>query len=149
MKRLVLPPADAFNYPYRGYASSQSNNYYKELKLNKEQWKKLRVKLLQRQDFKCAYCKLDLHKRRMNVEHVIPLKRGGSNHSSNLVAACAKCNEAKGNRVLRKGETRSLHNNLDSLKKQAVKSRRSYFKSKQALEYDFIDRIRWIINEDV
>lgn len=32
------------------------------------------------------------------VDHLVPISRGGTNDDDNLVSACAKCNEARGNR---------------------------------------------------
>ena len=34
-----------------------------------------------------------------NIDHVIPLSRGGSNGMSNLKVACKKCNSIKGNKL--------------------------------------------------
>ncbi|MFJ6780737.1 RNA-guided endonuclease IscB [Streptomyces yangpuensis] len=42
----------------------------------------------------CAYC--GATGVRLNVEHVIPRSRGGSNRVTNLVLACIPCNQAKG-----------------------------------------------------
>jgi hypothetical protein len=43
----------------------------------------------------CAYCgAVDVP---LNLDHVIPRSRGGSNRPSNLVPACIPCNEAKDN----------------------------------------------------
>ena len=45
--------------------------------------------------FICAYCFKPVHKSKMEVDHIIPYTRGGSNHCYNLVAACEKCNGKK------------------------------------------------------
>lgn len=45
---------------------------------------------------KCAYCGAD--NRPLEVEHIEPRSRGGSNRVSNLTLACTKCNQKKGNR---------------------------------------------------
>lgn len=47
---------------------------------------------------KCYYC----HKRlseKYQVEHVVPLIRGGSNGPENIVIACASCNQSKGSKL--------------------------------------------------
>ncbi|MDX2932921.1 RNA-guided endonuclease IscB [Streptomyces ipomoeae] len=44
----------------------------------------------------CAYC--DTTGVPLNIDHLRPRSRGGSNRISNLVLACAPCNQAKGNR---------------------------------------------------
>ncbi len=49
---------------------------------------------LERQKGRCFYCNCKLGK--YEVDHVIPLVRGGSNYPSNLVIACPVCNKSKG-----------------------------------------------------
>lgn len=53
--------------------------------------------LLEKFGRKCVYCK----KRDMalEIEHIIPRSRGGTNRVSNLTIACHKCNQKKGNRT--------------------------------------------------
>lgn len=59
--------------------------------------------LMNRQNKLCAYCKNPMNwddnsKRRITIDHVIPLSRGGKNCISNMKAACSSCNSEKGNR---------------------------------------------------
>ena len=44
----------------------------------------------------CAYC--DVTDTPLQVEHIVPKAKGGSNRVSNLTLACGKCNIAKGTR---------------------------------------------------
>ena len=56
--------------------------------------KKVRNSLALRDGYKCHYCgnkTIDLE-----IDHVIPLSKGGSNKQGNLVLACQKCNREKG-----------------------------------------------------
>jgi 5-methylcytosine-specific restriction endonuclease McrA len=54
----------------------------------------VREYLLDKWERKCAYCgKSGLH---LQVEHIIPKARGGSNRVSNLTIACEQCSQAKG-----------------------------------------------------
>ena len=48
----------------------------------------------------CAYCGCDLSKTQRHLDHVIPLKRGGSNWIGNLKWACRRCNTSKGDKLL-------------------------------------------------
>jgi len=121
-KVIHLPPADAYRYPYRGYKAS-SNDFYKELKANTGNWQRLRARLLKEQDFKCIHCLVDLHNRRMNIEHLVPLKRGGTNHSSNLAASCSDCNRKKGNKPMKKKELLAIDERKRSLKESSRKSK--------------------------
>lgn len=51
--------------------------------------------LLEKWERKCAYCgKKDT---RLEVEHIVPKSKQGSNRLSNLTLACHECNQAKGN----------------------------------------------------
>lgn len=45
----------------------------------------------------CYYCSTALE--RFDVDHWIPLSRGGTNHPQNLVIACDSCNSSKGTRL--------------------------------------------------
>ncbi|HIC96633.1 TPA: HNH endonuclease, partial [Candidatus Bipolaricaulota bacterium] len=46
---------------------------------------------------KCAYCGAENIP--LQVEHIVPKARGGSNRVSNLTIACKKCNQRKGNQT--------------------------------------------------
>ena len=45
----------------------------------------------------CIYCGA---KGKLTVDHIIPLSRGGPDHSDNAVWVCGKCNSAKGDKRL-------------------------------------------------
>lgn len=47
---------------------------------------------------KCVYC--NAAHVQLEVEHIVPKSKGGSNRVSNLTLACRKCNEAKGNQLI-------------------------------------------------
>jgi 5-methylcytosine-specific restriction endonuclease McrA len=54
-----------------------------------------RRNVLARDEYRCAYCRR--HAR--TVDHVVPRSRGGTNVWTNVVAACAECNQKKANRT--------------------------------------------------
>jgi 5-methylcytosine-specific restriction endonuclease McrA len=57
----------------------------------------IREYLLEKWGRKCAYCgKTGLP---LQVEHIVPKSRGGSNRASNLTLSCQECNREKGNRT--------------------------------------------------
>ncbi len=57
----------------------------------------VREYLLEKFQRKCAYCgKTDIP---LEIEHIIPSSRGGSDRISNLTIACHKCNQKKGNKT--------------------------------------------------
>lgn len=46
--------------------------------------------------YACAYCgKPDHRADELELEHVIPISRGGNHHLSNIVPACRQCNHSK------------------------------------------------------
>lgn len=54
------------------------------------------------QEARCHYCGEELEfsgKNKFQVDHFVPLSRGGSNWPSNIVIACAGCNAAKGDKM--------------------------------------------------
>jgi hypothetical protein len=53
--------------------------------------------LLEKWGRKCAYC--GAKGVPLQIEHVIPKSKGGSNRVSNLTLACQRCNQQKGNRT--------------------------------------------------
>jgi len=57
----------------------------------------VREYLLQKWERKCAYCgKTNIP---LEVEHIVPSSRGGSNRVSNLTISCTKCNLKKGSQT--------------------------------------------------
>ncbi|MGM0412514.1 MAG: RNA-guided endonuclease IscB [Pseudomonadota bacterium] len=59
----------------------------------------LREYLLYRHNHTCAYCQGESRDPVLEIEHVQPRSRGGSDRVANLVIACRTCNTAKGNRT--------------------------------------------------
>src|SRR5208337_379440 len=59
----------------------------------------LREYLLEKWGRECAYC--GAKGSPLNIDHVHPSSRGGSNRASNLTLACIPCNESKDNRDIR------------------------------------------------
>jgi len=55
----------------------------------------VREYLLEKWGRKCAYCKTANVP--LQIEHIVPKIRGGTNRVSNLTLACESCNQAKGN----------------------------------------------------
>jgi 5-methylcytosine-specific restriction endonuclease McrA len=55
-----------------------------------------RSAILARDSHRCAYC----DRRATTVDHVVPRSRGGRHEWPNVVAACARCNNRKGDALL-------------------------------------------------
>jgi 5-methylcytosine-specific restriction endonuclease McrA len=54
-------------------------------------WKKQRLRVLNRDAWTCGYCGQEANE----VDHIIPRKSGGGHELENLIAACRTCNLAK------------------------------------------------------
>ncbi len=48
---------------------------------------------------RCQYCGRVRPQRELNLDHVVPLSRGGHSTWENVVTACIECNSRKGNRT--------------------------------------------------
>lgn len=52
--------------------------------------------VLERDGHRCVYCERGAD----TIDHVVPRSRGGRNEWTNVVAACARCNHRKGDKLL-------------------------------------------------
>jgi hypothetical protein len=59
-------------------------------------WRPLRRKILYRDARICQYC----GGAAVEVDHIIPRSKGGTNEESNLVACCLLCNRSKGDKTV-------------------------------------------------
>jgi 5-methylcytosine-specific restriction endonuclease McrA len=50
-----------------------------------------------RDEYRCAYCEIELTKKQATLDHVLPISHGGKTNFENCVTACGPCNAAKGN----------------------------------------------------
>ena len=63
--------------------------------------KSVRVSVLNRDRYKCVFCGRSSKKVELEVDHIIPFSKGGSNEISNLQTLCFDCNRGKGSRYLK------------------------------------------------
>ena len=59
-------------------------------------WRAQRLRVLQRDQYSCYYCQEPANE----VDHLLARVKGGSDDMDNLVAACRRCNNAKGPRSI-------------------------------------------------
>lgn len=59
-----------------------------------------RIEILKKSGDRCAHCGKPLTEKNATIDHVIPLSKGGTNETKNLVALCHECNYTKGNEVI-------------------------------------------------
>jgi 5-methylcytosine-specific restriction endonuclease McrA len=51
-----------------------------------------------RDDHRCQYCYVKFPERELTLDHVMPVVRGGKKNWENIVSACIRCNQRKGDR---------------------------------------------------
>lgn len=61
---------------------------------------KVRVSVLHRDGYKCIFCGYSAKQVQLEVDHILPFSKGGSNDPSNLQTLCINCNRGKGARRL-------------------------------------------------
>lgn len=64
---------------------------------------KLREQIKQRDNYTCKSCSLSTYTERnllLEIDHIIPLSRGGFTYESNLQTLCWRCNRSKGAKIL-------------------------------------------------
>lgn len=57
--------------------------------------KKKRFEILKRDNFQCQYCGAKSPDVTLEIDHIEPVAKGGTNEDINLVTACFKCNRGK------------------------------------------------------
>ena len=59
--------------------------------------KKLRFEVYKRDSFTCQYCGRKAPDVILNVDHIVPVSKGGTNDILNLITSCFECNNGKSN----------------------------------------------------
>jgi len=81
---------------------------------------KLRQRILIRDNFTCQYC--GISGVLMEIDHIIPLSKGGKTISGNLVTACQQCNQRKLDRTPEEAGMRLICSKPKRNKKQNIMS---------------------------
>ena len=101
--------------------------------------KKIRFEVFKRDAFKCAYCGKTPPEVVIEVDHIQPRSRKGSDDINNLITACFDCNRGKKNIPLKIIPSK-INENLKILKEKEL----------QVKEYrKFIEKIQHRINKDI
>lgn len=59
--------------------------------------KKIRFEVFKRDAFTCQYCGQSAPQVILEVDHIIPVSKGGDNNLTNLITSCRDCNRGKSN----------------------------------------------------
>lgn len=102
--------------------------------------------LFERDNYQCLYCGRDFDYHGLTRDHILPRSRGGRDSWENVVAACRRCNQYKGNRRLEEAgiELRALPYRPNPAEYLAlVNSRRILPDQADFLSRQFSSNCRW------
>lgn len=88
--------------------------------------KRLRFKILNRDSFTCQYCGAKAPNVELEIDHIVPIAKGGEDIESNLITACFDCNRGK---------------KVDLVDNEAMTNQRSNDSYKQALIKSKVDKL--------
>ena len=74
----------------------------------------LRKAVFERDNYTCQYCGCSGSDVCLEIDHIIPVSRGGNSDIRNLVTACEHCNRSKNNRLIGIQELRELAERIGS-----------------------------------
>ena len=74
----------------------------------------LRRAVFERDNHTCLYCGGVGEETDLEVDHIIPVSKGGNDDIRNLCTACWKCNRSKGARILTTNELQRIANKINS-----------------------------------
>lgn len=73
--------------------------HYVHLRRNSRETTMKRARIYIRDRYRCQYCAEHKHAKDLTLDHIFPRAQGGEHTPQNLVTACVKCNQRKGNRT--------------------------------------------------
>lgn len=91
------------NNPHVDMESRVRRDYSKALNVTEDERKEagaLVRKLLRSEVNICSYCDCNIPKGKVQIDHIMPLTRGGLHRADNLCVSCATCNHSKYNKIL-------------------------------------------------
>jgi 5-methylcytosine-specific restriction endonuclease McrA len=65
-----------------------NDNTHRQLQLKPEAYNALRRRVLERDRWLCQFCG---HRQQLDIHHIIPRSRGGSDSEDNLITLCRTC----------------------------------------------------------
>ena len=75
--------------------------YYKRIQVRRNVSVRVRHQILERDGFRCLDCGASpVNGALLEIDHTIPISKGGSNDPSNLRTLCSDCNRGKSNRLV-------------------------------------------------
>ena len=80
--------------------ASQNIGSNKPKKKSRHILKSVRVSVLDRDKYKCVFCGRSSRQIELQIDHIKPFSKGGSNEIDNLQTLCVDCNQGKSDRIL-------------------------------------------------
>lgn len=87
-------------YLYNQTISRESKKIFAEIERSKMS-SSLRVRVLERDNYRCRICGASSDIVELEVDHIIPVSKGGKTELSNLQTLCRDCNRGKSTRILK------------------------------------------------
>lgn len=107
--------------------------------------KKTRFEIFKRDGFKCQYCGCNPPSVTLEVDHIIPVSKGGQDDIDNLVTSCFDCNRGKSNKELTTMPQSTVEKTEQMIEKEAqylaYKKVLASIKRRQQKEINLIDEI--------
>lgn len=99
--------------------------------------KSVRFEVLKRDSFTCQYCGREAPDVILEIDHIIPVSKGGDDSIMNLVTSCRDCNRGKSNKML------SDDTAVKKQKKQAdeLQERREQLEMMMAWKSELLDQV--------
>lgn len=96
-----VDPSTALEMMARKYDPIVERKFKTELQKKRHEFSKKyqasrRRKLLEKYEYRCVICS---DYKDLQIDHIIPLARGGTNDEENLQVLCATCNKSKGTKI--------------------------------------------------
>ena len=113
--------------------------------------KSVRFEVFKRDSLKCQYCGKSAPDVVLEVDHIIPVSKGGDNDISNLITACFDCNRGKRDKKLTDKQSAKLQKEeLDKLnaRREQLEMIAEWRKELLNLMNESIDKIVEIINQE-
>lgn len=87
------------------------------MKKRKTLSKKIRFDVFKRDSFQCQYCGNSPPSVILEIDHILPVSKGGDNQVENLVSSCFDCNRGKSNKNLDEIPS-SMVQNVEDIKRR-------------------------------
>lgn len=112
--------------------------------------KRVRFEVFTRDAFRCHYCGAAPEMAELQVDHVVPVAMGGTNHIDNLTTACAQCNSGKSAHALPRpilveagSDLSNMLARLAEIEEQA-RRRRDLWLARQCISGQCETMLRWL-----